>query len=72
MDNLIEALLKQEETCSDIVQNFSEVYGTTADSVSHAVKEKTACRLLSKKMVHDALSARKSHGGNLLKTLRKN
>jgi len=34
-------------------------------------KEKKACRLVSKKMIHDALSVRKPHVGNLLKTLRK-
>jgi len=60
VDNLMETLLQQKEICSDIIEKFSEVYGTTADSMSPAVKEKTVCRLVSQKMVHDALSVRKA------------
>ena len=71
MDNLIEALLQKKEICSDFIEKFSKVYSTTAGSMSYVVKEKTACRLVSKKMVRDALLARKGHVGNLLKSVRK-
>ena len=60
VDNLIEALLQEKEMCSDFNQKFSKVYSATAGSMSYAVKEKTACRLVSKKMVHDGLSTRKA------------
>ena len=53
--------------CSDFIQKFSKVYSTTAGSMSHAVKEKTACCLVSKKMVHDALSTRKDNVGIFFK-----
>jgi len=69
VDNLIEALLRREETCADVTQKFSEVFKTV--SMSPSVKEKTACRLVCKKMVHNALSVRKGHVGKILKTLRK-
>ena len=71
VDNVIEALVLQKDICNDIILKFSEVYGIKADSLSTAVKERTACRLLSKKMIHDALSIRKKHVGILLKSLRK-
>ena len=71
VDNVTEALLLQKDKCNDIILKFSEIYGIKADSLLTAVKERTACRLLSKKMIHDALLIRKKHVGILLKSLQR-
>ena len=50
-DNIIEALVLQKDICNDTILKFSETYGSKADSLSTAVKERTVCRLLSQKMI---------------------
>ena len=69
VNNLLEAIALEKDTSCEIFKVFSKIYGATADSMSLSVKERTACRIVSKKMVHDGLSKRKGHVGILLKTL---
>ena len=69
VDNVIKVLVLQKHIYNDIILKFSEVYGIKTVSLSTAVKDKTACRLLSKKMIHDALLIRKKHVGICLKSL---
>ena len=68
---MIEGLTQQKEECSAVVDKFSKVFDSVAGKMSPSIRERTACRLVCRKLVHEALVARKSAVGVLLSSLRK-
>ena len=71
VDSMIKGLLQQKETCSAIVNRFTELFYSIVDEMSLTTRKKTACRIVSRKLIHEALSTRKTSVGVLLRSLRK-
>ncbi|XP_065893087.1 uncharacterized protein [Dysidea avara] len=71
VDSMIEGLLQQKETCSAIVNRFTKLFYSIVDEMSLTTRKKTACRIVSRKLMHEALSTRKTSVGVLLRSLRK-